>query len=221
MMDEITSAIAEAAKRYRFTRVVLFGSRARGESRPTSDYDIAVFGADDLIERARFEDQIDALDTLMKFDIVFVDARTDPALLAEIARDGVPLMDKLGRKIDQLKRASDRLDEAIARLQAAPRDEVVRDAVIQRFEFTFDLAWKSARAYLNDAGVIGIDSPKGVIREAFAQKMITDDALWLLMISDRNLTVHLYDEDMASQISDRICGQYARAFRDLLAMLQK
>ena len=219
-MHDTLKAITQAAGKYRFSRVVLFGSRARGDHRPTSDYDIAVFGVTDTEAAARFVGDLDALDTLHKFDVVFVDERTDPALCAAIKEEGVTLVDKLGLKIEQLSRALERLSEAASRLQSEPGDEIVRDALIQRFEFCFELAWKGARAYLNAAGVVDIDSPRSVMREAFAQRLVADDALWLAMIRDRNLTVHLYDEETAARIAEHIAQQYIPAYQALLYQLQ-
>ncbi|WP_367142724.1 HI0074 family nucleotidyltransferase substrate-binding subunit [Desulfosporosinus sp.] len=78
------------------------------------------------------------------------------------------------------------MNEGIAKYNEA--NDLLRDGVIQRFEFTFELAWKTLKAVFEDEGLIGLNSPKTVLREAFAMGLIQDDELWLTMLSDRNST---------------------------------
>ena len=112
-MENLYRKIAAIGRRFRAERVVLFGSRARGDNRSRSDIDIAVFGVspDDL---PAFREQLDELPTLLEFDLVFVTEQTNPKLVANIERDGVILMDKMQEKYEKLVQASRRLEEAIA-----------------------------------------------------------------------------------------------------------
>ena len=71
-------------------RVVLYGSRARGDNRERSDVDIAVFGLAEQ-KQAAFLREIDELPTLLEFDVVFASEGTSPELLVNINRDGVVL----------------------------------------------------------------------------------------------------------------------------------
>ena len=111
-MENLYRKIAAIGRRFRAERVVLFGSRARGDNRSRSDIDIAVFGVspDDL---PAFREQLDELPTLLEFDLVFVTEQTNPKLVANIERDGVILMDKMQEKYEKLVQAVHRLDEAI------------------------------------------------------------------------------------------------------------
>jgi nucleotidyltransferase substrate binding protein (TIGR01987 family) len=99
--------------------------------------------------------------------------------------------------------------------------DVVRDGVIQRFEFTYELAWKATKEYLEYLGIVDRNSPKAVIKEAYAQNLITSEQNWLLMINDRNLTSHVYKEEMAQEIAERIVNCYINEFDELLNGLQK
>lgn len=71
-------------------RLVLFGSRARGDHRERSDIDLAVYGLTPT-QAGRIRLALDELPTLLKFDLVCVDADTSPALLENIEREGVEL----------------------------------------------------------------------------------------------------------------------------------
>ena len=100
-------------------------------------------------------------------------------------------------------------------------NDVVRDGLIQRFEFTYELAWKTTKEYLQDLGIVDKNSPKAVIKEAYAQKLIVNEKNWLLMLNDRNMTSHVYKEEMAQEIAERITKYYIKEFDDLLEKLQK
>ena len=116
----------------------------------------------------------------------------NPAFVANIEKDGVELMDKLHEKYNYLKEAVKRLREALDDYKKYPLDSV-RDGAIQRFEFCTELAWKTMREYLLDQGYTNINSPKEVIKQAFAFGMIEDSKVWLELLNDRNLTSHIYD----------------------------
>lgn len=89
-MNDLKPALAQLAKDCGARKLVLFGSRARGDNRPRSDIDLAVFGMPEE-QQTRFWCGMDDLPTLLKYDVVFVDDYTSPELLAEIDRDGVIL----------------------------------------------------------------------------------------------------------------------------------
>ena len=72
--------------------------------------------------------------------------------------------------------------------------QLEKEGIIQRFEYTFELAWKVLKDKMEDDGLV-LDqiSPKAVVRQAFAAKYINDPDTWLKMIGDRNLMSHTYD----------------------------
>lgn len=82
--------ISEIGRRLGAERVVLYGSRARGDHTERSDIDLAVFGLDPALA-GRFRLALDDLPTLLSFDVVCVDANTSPALLKNIEKEGVTL----------------------------------------------------------------------------------------------------------------------------------
>lgn len=89
-----------------------------------------------------------------------------------------------------------------------------KEGVIQRFEFTLELAWKTLKDYLEFSGVV-IDpaTPRNVVKEAFAAKILPDGQVWIDMLDHRNLLSHTYDEKSFN------AAIVAVAERDLPAML--
>jgi nucleotidyltransferase substrate binding protein (TIGR01987 family) len=118
----------------------------------------------------------------------------------------------------QFQRALQRLREALA----MPYSEVVRDGVIQRFEFTFELLWKTLQVYLQHLGYEA-SSPRRVLREAFEAGIIPSDTEgdgWMAMLDDRNLTSHTYEESLAEAIYQRIVNQHTPLLEEAERRLQ-
>lgn len=103
-----------------------------------------------------------------------------------------------------------------------PFTTIVRDATIQRFEYTFDLAWKSLRLFLKEAHGIICNSPKSCFREGFRVELYDEKLTELLlqMTDDRNETVHTYDENRAEEIFQRIKDKYIQAFNSLIRAIK-
>ena len=124
-------------------------------------------------------------------------------------------------KRDNYLRAVQRLGEALEEYAANPTD-TVRDGVIQRFEFTFDLAWKSLKEYMQDQGATTpLQFPKQVLREAYAAELIDDERLWLDMLNARNQTSHIYDDHTAAVIAAKIQNAYLPELQKLAARWEK
>lgn len=105
-------------------------------------------------------------------------------------------MNKFAAQLAQFAQAIARLAEALQ----LPKNDIVRDSAIQRFEFTFDLAWKTVKTYLGEQKGVMCASPKDCIRAAYAQGIIAHDDAWLTMTDMRNETVHTYNEAVAEKI---------------------
>ena len=121
------------------------------------------------------------------------------------------------QKIENYKNAFSQLEKAVAAYTADPSDALYRDGLIQRFEFTVELAWKSLKEYLEDQGmVVGISSPRGILKEAFSVGAITDAAGWNDILTARNLTSHVYDEETANRIAQQICTDFLAPMKALL-----
>lgn len=210
LSKQMIQQIIDIAQRCAVQKLVLFGSRARGDHRQTSDIDLAVYGLEQQHEMT-FRSAIEELPTLLKFDIVPIRKDTDAVLLAEIERDGVVLMEKRVKKAAQFAKALARTKESVEDYLRI-ENSTMRDGVIQRFEFTCELAWKACREYLLEEGFVGIDSPKAVMRQAYASGLIDDEQGWIALLQARNLTSHMYSEQQAQEIYKAIVGTYIGLF---------
>ena len=98
--------------------------------------------------------------------------------------------------LPDLNSAIERLSEVLA----LPKNSIVRDSAIKRFEFCFDLAWKTVKAFLEEKHGVKESSPKSVWREAYRQKLIEYDNFWLELTDKRNQTAHTYKEPVAEAV---------------------
>ena len=89
-MQDLYGQLAALAKQYGAQKMVLFGSRARGDSGPRSDIDLAVYGMPEG-NRANFWMDCEDLPTLLKVDIVHITDGMNPVFIENIKKDGVTL----------------------------------------------------------------------------------------------------------------------------------
>jgi len=116
-------------------------------------------------------------------------------------------------------------ENAVKRLEEVlenPLDEkdIVVDATIQRFEFTFELFWKTLKRFLYLEG-IETKSPRETLKKAYQSGWLKDEEFWLKMLHDRNLTSHIYDKEQALEIYERIKGYCSKIKETYLMLSQK
>ncbi len=126
----------------------------------------------------------------------------------------------------QSRRSKERFGEfskALATLQRAfllmeeqerELTDLERDGVLQRFEFTVELAWKVLQDVLSERGYSDVKGPKPVIKQAFHDGIIKNGHTWIQMITSRNETSHLYSEERSTMIFHRIQTEYLQLLRD-------
>ena len=92
--------------------------------------------------------------------------------------------------------------------------------MIQAFEFTFELAWKTLQKYSQEMG-IQVNGPKPVLKEAlkFGFIKLEEQEAWLTMLDDRNLATHAYKQELAEQIFRRIENEHIGPLKTLLERL--
>lgn len=125
-------------------------------------------------------------------------------------------MKKLENKYDNFNKAIKRLNEANVSYKKNSDDDIYQDALIKRFEFTFELAWKTLREFMTDQGYsLEILSPKGVFAFAYQEGILSDELLWLDMLESRNLTTHDYGHELSKSIADKISTRYCKELTKL------
>lgn len=127
-------------------------------------------------------------------------------------------MEKLTLKILSAQNALKALSEVLDFGDNA----VLRDAAIQRFEFTFEAVWKALKLFLEEHEGIISNSPKAVFRDAFVVRLLTERETkeFLGMVEARNSTVHTYNEVLAIEIAKAIPGYY-KLMAHLVGELEK
>jgi nucleotidyltransferase substrate binding protein (TIGR01987 family) len=107
------------------------------------------------------------------------------------------------------------LSEALARGPAV-LSPLEKEGVIQRFEYSFELAWKTVKDFLEAGGlVLSTVTPRQVIKEAYAAKVIGDGQVWIDMLDHRNLLSHTYDSSVFAKAVDAIADRYLPAMTAL------
>lgn len=118
---------------------------------------------------------------------------------------------KLENLIKQLREAFKRFEDVMQK----EKDEYIRDSAIQRFEFTFELVWKTLKVYLESEKGLRVYSPRDAVKSAFQVGLIGDDIKWIEMIETRNLTSHVYNEEIAEKVYKSI-SSYLPLIRKLV-----
>lgn len=174
--------------------MIWFGSWPQGKAGPRSDIDVAIStGSVISPERmAALREAVDELPTLYAIDVVDLNA-TGPILHEEILQHGAAY--------DRASRCIGSGDYPFAR--GIKRGDVSRDAAIQRFEFCFELAWKSIQERAREEG-LDCQTPRSCLQLAFKILWIEDEQGWLAMLQDRNRTSHTYDEELAQGVFRRL-----------------
>jgi nucleotidyltransferase substrate binding protein (TIGR01987 family) len=126
-------------------------------------------------------------------------------------------MQKIELKLEKLRKALGALEAIYLKPTLEDRSNI--DATIQRFEFTFELFWKVLKDFFYHKG-LEINYPRDVIKQAYADKLVNNESLWLQMLKDRNLTSHTYDEILADQIFNHI-KSYVPLLRESFEKIEK
>ena len=114
-------------------------------------------------------------------------------------------MKRYEERKQELLNATERLKEALQENES----EIIIDGTLHRFEFTFELAWKTLKDYLEYSGIVdGIGSPREIIKTAFLNGIIEDGESWIKMMLARNSLSHLYDEEKSREIYNEIKSTY-------------
>ena len=126
-------------------------------------------------------------------------------------------MERIKLKYEAAKKALETLEEILNE----PYSKIIRDATIQRFEYTFEAVWKYLKEYLKEQHGIICNSPKTCFREAFSVGLLNQEETekCLKMTDDRNDTTHIYNEELVEGIYNRV-REYAGLMGELVGRVK-
>ncbi len=116
------------------------------------------------------------------------------------------------QRFNNFKKALGQFEEAI---KADSKDRLAQEGLIQRFEYTFELAWKCLQDLLQERGFEEIRGPKPVLQQAFQDGLIQEGVLWMEMLRARNEASHIYDEKVFLEIYDKARNQFLAPLQGL------
>jgi nucleotidyltransferase substrate binding protein (TIGR01987 family) len=119
------------------------------------------------------------------------------------------------QRFNNFIKALSQLEEAVRLARQRPLTKLEEQGLIQAFEFTHELAWKTLKDFLDSRGVQDLYGSKDVTRTAFQTGLIVNGEAWMGMIQSRNLTTHTYDKATAAQIASAILNIYYGEFEKL------
>lgn len=125
------------------------------------------------------------------------------------------------QRYENFSKAFALLDEA---LKNGPEslNQLEREGVIQRFEYTFELAWKTVKDYLENAGVVFEEAtPRKVLKAAYASGFLSEGQVWIDMLDQRNLLSHTYDRKDFEDATEAVFSKYLPAFAKLRDKLKE
>ena len=188
---KVIEEIRTFARKYNIDKVILFGSRARGDYRRTSDIDLAVVGGD----FARFALDVDEeTSTLLEYDIVDMSREMQDELRQSIMREGKILYDTVI------------LTGLVGLFEVC-------------FEQSWKMMKEILESHGYEEGATG--SPKIILKTAYKAGMIKDEELWLRALQERNNVAHSYNERIALGIVMRAKESFYDMFCELKKEIDK
>ncbi len=128
-------------------------------------------------------------------------------------------------KYERFKQRLQNFEKAFLQLQKAVNrindlDDLSKDGLVQRFEYSFELAWKTLKDYLEAEGEAAA-SPRSTIKMAFKNNLLDNGELWITMLDNRNLMAHTYNEVYFREVVENIVNQYFEQIEKLYHKLKE
>ncbi len=122
-------------------------------------------------------------------------------------------MEKLKQSIDYLRHDFVAKKDVVSKTEdKVVLNEMLKEGLIQRFEYTHELAWNVMKDYAEYQGNSNVGGSRDASREAFQLQLIANGHVWMDMISSRTKTSHTYNEATANAIYEKIINEYYSAF---------
>ncbi|MEQ8684649.1 MAG: nucleotidyltransferase substrate binding protein [Imperialibacter sp.] len=123
----------------------------------------------------------------------------------------VKALKKLTQAVEYIREHFGTEEEAVDDLSDV-LDEIIKEGLIQRFEYTHELAWNVMKDYAAYQGNTSVGGSRDATREAFQLQLMSDGKVWMDMIGSRNKTSHTYNQETADEIYAKILDEYYPAF---------
>ncbi|OGI00391.1 MAG: hypothetical protein A2Y25_02250 [Candidatus Melainabacteria bacterium GWF2_37_15] len=124
------------------------------------------------------------------------------------------------QRFQNFEKAYKKLKKAVDSYKQNPEDDLIQMALIQAFEFNFELSWNLVKDFLEYEGII-VKFPRDTIKEGYQANIIVNGEIWIEMIEDRNLTSHTYNEEQAKKIIDKVINTYLSEFEKLCSYFKE
>ena len=111
------------------------------------------------------------------------------------------------QRFENYKTALDNLDETVDCIRKEGITKIYTMALVQAFEISFELGWKTIKDYLEYNG-IKTDTPREAIKSAFSNNLIEDGKIWIEMMEARNKTSHTYNQSFAKELAGDILNNF-------------
>jgi len=131
-------------------------------------------------------------------------------------------MDKLKQSVEYIKLNSrDNQNTIPKEVAGVVLNEMIKEGLIQRFEYTHELAWNVMKDYAEYQGNSNIGGSRVASREAFKLQLVSNGDVWMDMIGSRNKTSHTYNEEITNEIYFKVLNEYYQAFLGFIIVMQE
>ena len=124
------------------------------------------------------------------------------------------------QRFSNFNKAFLKLSQAVTQAKEEKLSELETEGLIQRFEYTYELAWKTLQDYIKDIGISDVNGPSKVLQEALKMELITNSTGWGQLKKSREKTSHTYDPETAEEIKELILSLFFKLFSDLQTKLE-
>lgn len=121
------------------------------------------------------------------------------------------------QRFSNFKKAFVKLESAA---NLASHTELEQEGLIQRFEYTYELAWNTLKDFFEFQGYTEISGSRDAFKLAIERGLIRDGKEWMKMIENRQRTSHTYNQETADDIAELIIDSYVSKFNDLIKVLE-
>jgi nucleotidyltransferase substrate binding protein (TIGR01987 family) len=223
----------EAFKKFpQIKEVSIFGSRSRGDYKKNSDIDLAI-SFKEQGEKVIYQviEELSNIDTILSFDVLDKEKiknvrlweylEEEGEVIYKTNKNGEAIVDRvqLSQQLVSFSNAIDALLEAVE--MEAEDNTIILDGIIKRFEYSYELAWRLMRAYLEYKGEADISDAKSSIRQAYKNEIVENGEEWLSMLLDRNKVIFMGSKEQKLKVYVNIKETYIALLNSLYIQMEK